>query len=227
MRNERQNRGRRFFNPQSAIRNPRSKIRNPLVSIDPRILALIDELDRLRKDRTDHWQVPRVEGELLFQIALAGGAKVIVEAGTSYGFSGLFWGAALKLTGGRLHTIDLDPRKVESSRETFRRAGLEDVVTNHQGDALEVLPAVAKAEKSIDIAFLDAGDKRQTSRYFELVWPRVRPGGSVLTDNATTHRADLADFVRHVRSRPDAVSGEIPVGNGLEWTVKTGARARA
>ena len=185
--------------------------------IDPSILALIDELDRLRGSRDDHWQVPRVEGELLYQIALAAGAKVVVEVGTSYGFSGLFWGAALKRTGGRLYTIDIDPKKVESSKQTFARAGLAEVVTNHPGDVLDVLPRI---EDPVDLVFLDAGDKRQTRRYFELAWPKVRPGGSVLTDNATTHHDELAPFVRHVRSLADAASTEIPVGNGLEWTVK-------
>src|SRR5687768_8016740 len=126
-------------------------------NIDPQILRLIDELDRLRGERDDHWQVPRVEGELLYQIALASNARLIVEAGTSYGFSGLFWGAALKQTGGVLHTIDNDPYKVESSRKTFERAGLGDVVVNHPGNARDVLPAV-KGE--IDIVFLDAGNKR-------------------------------------------------------------------
>ena len=50
--------------------------------------------------------------------------------------------------------------------------------------------------------------------------PKVRVGGSVLTDNATTHRDELSDFVAQVRGRSDASSTEIPVGNGLEWTVK-------
>src|SRR5215208_2212284 len=104
-------------------------------SIDPQILRMIDELDRLRAERDDHWQVPRAEGELLHQIALASNAKLIVEAGTSYGFSGLFWGAALKRTGGVLHTIDNDPYKVDSSRKTFERAGLANVVVNHLGNA--------------------------------------------------------------------------------------------
>ena len=188
-----------------------------LSSIDPQILTLIDELDRLRSERNDAWQVPRAEGELLYQIALVANAKVIVEAGTSYGFSGLFWGAALKRTGGVLHTIDNDPRKVESSKATFERAGLSRIITNHLGNARDVLPTIAGP---IDLVFLDAGDKRAVRELFDPVWPRVRKGGSVVTDNATTHRPDLAGFVRHARSLPDAASTEIPVGNGIEWTVK-------
>jgi predicted O-methyltransferase YrrM len=186
-------------------------------AIDPQILRMIDELERLRSERDDHWQVPRAEGELLYQLALVSNAKLIIEAGTSYGFSGLFWGAALKRTGGVLHTIDNDPYKVESSRNTFESAGLAGVVVNHLGNARDVLPAIGGP---IDVVFLDAGNKRAVLELFDPVWPRVRKGGWVATDNATTHRPDLAPFVRYVRSLPDAASTEIPVGNGIEWTVK-------
>jgi predicted O-methyltransferase YrrM len=184
--------------------------------MDPNILAEIDELEALRKTRDDHWQIPRVEGDLLHHIALAANAKVIVEVGTSYGFSGLFWGAALKQTGGRLHTIDIAEKKFNSSKETFAKAGLGGVITNHQGDAREVLKRI---EGPIDLAFIDA-DKPACRAYFDALWPKIRPGGAVLTDNASTHRAELADFIRYLRSLAGASSVEVAVGNGIEWTIK-------
>lgn len=187
--------------------------------IAQKIQTLIDELDALGKQRDDAWQIPRQEGELLHQIALASRAKLIVEIGTSYGFSGLFWGAALQSTGGKLITIDASQKKFDSARQTFARAGLADVIEVRLGDARQVLQTISGP---IDIAFVDA-DKPATRDYFDLIWPKLRPGiggGSVLIDNATTHRAELADFVKHVRSLPDARSAEIAVGNGLEWTVK-------
>ena len=186
------------------------------MSIDPGILAAIDELDALRKSRDDHWQIPRVEGDLLHHIALTANARVVVEIGTSYGFSGLFWGAALKQTGGRLHTIDIAEKKYHSSRQTFAAAGLADTITNHLGDAREVLKVI---DGPLDLAFIDA-DKPACRTYFDLLWPKLRPGGAILTDNATTHRAELADYIRHLRSLPGASSIEVAVGNGIEWTIK-------
>jgi predicted O-methyltransferase YrrM len=183
---------------------------------DPKILAAIDELDAARKTRDDHWQIPRVEGELLHHIALSSNAKIIVEIGTSYGFSGLFWGAAVKQTGGRLHTIDISRKKYDSSKATFAAAGLAEVIINHLGDASDVLKSIPGP---IDLAFIDA-DKPACRDYFETLWPNIRPGGSILTDNATTHRTELADFIHHLRSLPNATSVEIPVGNGIEWTIK-------
>jgi caffeoyl-CoA O-methyltransferase len=177
---------------------------------------LIDELNELGKTRDDAWQISLEEGELLQQIALSTHARVIVEVGTSYGFSGLFWGEALLRTGGVLHTIDADPAKVESSKKTFAAAGLGVIITNHLGKAADIL---ATLNGPIDLAFVDA-DKPSTRVYFDLIWPKLRLGGSILTDNATTHRKELADFVRHVRSLENASSTEIAIGNGIEWTVK-------
>src|SRR5256885_16109573 len=91
--------------------------------IAAQILAAIEELDSLRKSRDDHWQIPRVEGDLLYHIALSSNAKLIVEIGTSYGFSGLFWGAALQQTGGRLPTVRNAGKEILSAEEEFTQAG--------------------------------------------------------------------------------------------------------
>jgi predicted O-methyltransferase YrrM len=186
------------------------------VQWEPEILKAIDELDQARKTRDDHWQIPRVEGEMLYHIALAAAASTIVEVGTSYGFSGLFWGAALKRTGGKLHTIDVSQKKYDASRQTFAQAGLAGVIVNHLGDAHDVLKQIGGP---IDLAFIDA-DKPACQAYFDALWPKVRVGGSILTDNATTHRSELADYIKTLRARPDASSVEVAVGNGIEWTIK-------
>jgi predicted O-methyltransferase YrrM len=183
--------------------------------VTAKLREVIGDLDALRT-RPDAWQIPRIEGDLLFHIALASRAQIIVEVGTSYGFSGLHWAAALAITKGHLHTIDKDPKKFHSSRETFTRAGVVDAITNHLGDAREILTKIAGP---IDIAFIDA-DKPDTQMYFDLLWPKMQVGGSVIVDNATTHREQLKDFVAAVRARKDASSVEVAVGNGIEWTIK-------
>src|SRR5687768_9874160 len=184
-----------------------------------RLLQLIDELDALGKQRDDAWQIPRVEGDLLHHIALSTNAQTVVEIGTSYGFSALFWARALRKSGGRLHTIDVDPKKYNASRDAFTRAGVDDLITSYLGDARQIL-ASFPASPPIDLAFIDA-DKPATRAYFDLVWPRLRVGGSVITDNATTHRAELSEFTVDLRGRSDASSAEVAVGNGIEWTIKT------
>jgi predicted O-methyltransferase YrrM len=119
-------------------------------------------------------------------------------------------------TKGRLHTIDIAQKKFDASRESFIKAGVDHVITNHLGDAKTILPTIPAP---IDIAFIDA-DKPACRTYFDLLWPKIRKGGMILTDNAVTHRAELADFVKHLRSLADATSVEVAVGNGIEWTIK-------
>jgi predicted O-methyltransferase YrrM len=184
---------------------------------DPRIQSAIDELEALRSQRKDHWQIPLVEGRLLHHIALSMGARYIVEVGTSYGFSGLFWGDVMKRNDGHLHTIDIDPKKYDSSKLTFAQAGLNEVITNHLGQAADVIP---RLPDGIDIAFIDA-DKPATRQYFDLLWPKLRPGGSIIIDNATTHRDEFRPLIQHLRSLNGASSTEVAVGNGIEWVIKT------
>ena len=190
---------------------------NTFKPMNAQITKIIDQVDALRHAVDDTWQIPRIEGDLLYQLALSTRAKLIVEVGTSYGFSGLFWSAALQQTGGVLHTIDISQKKFDASRKHFELAGVAERVVNHLGDAAEELP---KIDGPIDIVFLDGSDKISSRKYFEIIWPKLRQGGSVLTDNTKTHPEELADYVAYVRSRTDAASIDVPIGNGVEWTVK-------
>src|SRR4051812_32113315 len=108
----------------------------PLIS---KLASQIEELERLGKNRDDALQGPGEEAELLEATALAHNAQLVVEIGTSYGFSGLWWAAALEITGGRLHTIDSSEKKHAASQATFSAAGVRKRVTNYVGDAHEVL----------------------------------------------------------------------------------------
>jgi caffeoyl-CoA O-methyltransferase len=182
--------------------------------IDPKILAVMDELDRLRT-RDDAWQVPREEAEALYELVLNKHFKLGVEIGTSYGYSGLHFGAAMRKTGGKLHTIDINKKKFDSSRQSFEKAGLTDCIVSHFGDARTVLPTITGR---FDFAFLDA-NKPQTREYFDLVWPRLEPGGVVLTDNINTN-PELGSFVKFVRQVAGAKSSTLEIGNGVEVTIK-------
>jgi predicted O-methyltransferase YrrM len=186
------------------------------MSVPVALSMMIEELDRLGRERDDAWQIPRVEGELLRQIALSQNAKLIVEIGTSYGFSGLFWASALRTTGGKLHTVDKDPRKFDLSKATFAKAGVGHLIVNHLGDGQQIIPTLPG---EIDLAFIDA-DKPATQAYVDLLWPKLRVGGSLLIDNAITHRTQLAPIAAALRGKPDAASAEVAVGNGLEWAIK-------
>jgi caffeoyl-CoA O-methyltransferase len=180
--------------------------------------AVMRELHRLRI-REDAMQIPRTEAEALHDLVLKNDCKLGVEIGTSYGFSALHFAAALRQTGGKLHTIDIKKKKCDAARLSFIRAGMDDIITCHLGDARDVIPIIPG---EFDFAFLDA-DKKQIHAYFDLVWPRLKIGGMMLTDNVATH-PELVPFVDFLHRLPDADSGTMQIGNGVEVTYKKAAK---
>ena len=82
--------------------------------------------------------VSRETGALLYMLARGGGARTIVEFGTSFGISTLHLAAALRDNGGgRLTTSEFEPSKVERARENLKEGGLVELVEFREGDALE------------------------------------------------------------------------------------------
>jgi caffeoyl-CoA O-methyltransferase len=97
--------------------------------------------------------VSTADGRLLRQLAESLGAKRIVELGTSTGESGLWFSLALRKTGGKLYTHDIDPGRIAVARENFKRAGVEDIVVITEGDAHQT---ATRNKDPIDILFIDA-----------------------------------------------------------------------
>jgi caffeoyl-CoA O-methyltransferase len=122
--------------------------------------------------------------KVLSLMATQGAAStgVIIEVGTLAGCSGIWLARGLP-PGGRLITIEYEPRHAAFASGEFKRAGLN--VRAEVGAALDVLPRLAKelGPASIDLAFLDAV-KPEYERYFELLRPMIRRGGLLIADNA-------------------------------------------
>ncbi len=131
--------------------------------------------------------VPPVDGRLLRLFTEAAGAKHVVEIGTSNGYSGIWFCLALRTTGGKLTTHEIDAGRASLARENFKRAGVDKLVTLVEGDAHE---KVKNLKDPIDILFLDA-DKEGYIDYLNKLLPLVRPGGLILAHNVDSDRAGL------------------------------------
>lgn len=184
--------------------------------MDAKILQTIERLERFMHTVEDALPLPREAAEFVHALVLARGARRAVEIGTSYGYSGLWIGAALARNDGTLITIDHDPRKSEDARSNFVAAGIGACIDVRTGGALTIL---ADTAGPIDFVLNDA-DKENCRRYVELLAPKLADRAVVLTDNTTTHAAELAGFQAWIKKRPDFVSATIPVGNGMELSVK-------
>jgi predicted O-methyltransferase YrrM len=182
-----------------------------------KVQAVMDQVDALRHQVNDHWQIPRDEALVLAQMVRSAKCQSLCEIGTSYGFSTLHLAAAAGEHGGHVHTIDINPKKREAASKHLAQAGLDGHVTLHVGDAREVLKAL-KPARPFDFVFIDA-TKEQSMGYLESVWPLLAPRAMLVTDNTRTHAEQLSGFVSHLRSLPHATSCMVTVGNGFEWTL--------
>ncbi|MBM3891642.1 MAG: hypothetical protein FJ388_21220 [Verrucomicrobia bacterium] len=162
---------------------------------EKKILSVLADMSQ--NERRGTQSVPDDDGRILRVLAEALGAKHVVELGTSVGYSGVWFCLALRQTGGKLTTYEIDPARAARARENFKRAGVETLVTLVEGDAHG---AVKKLKEPIDIVFLDA-DKEGYPDYLEKLLPLVRSGGLIVAHNMNQRQAD-SRYVKAITTNP-------------------------
>jgi predicted O-methyltransferase YrrM len=127
-------------------------------------------------------QVSPTQGKLLYLLALAQGARRILEVGTLGGYSGIWLARALP-SDGRLITLELDPRHAQVARANFKRAGVEARVEVREGAALDSLAQLTRERAGpFDLAFIDA-DKQNNLPYVQAALAMSRVGTLIMVDN--------------------------------------------
>jgi predicted O-methyltransferase YrrM len=127
-------------------------------------------------------QVSPTQGKLLHILAKLQNARAILEIGTLGGYSAIWFARALA-AGGKLVTLEFDPKHAEVARANVARAGLADRVDIRIGAALETLPKIAAAKEGpFDLVFIDA-DKENNPHYFAWALKLTRPGSLIIIDN--------------------------------------------
>lgn len=186
---------------------------NKLMSKDDseqKILSVLDDMDK--NQRRGMMNVPVSDGRFLRLLTESLGAKTVVEIGTSNGYSGIWFCLALRKTGGKLITHEIDEGRANLAKQNFKRAGVESLVTLVEGDAHE---EVKKLKGPIDILFLDA-DKEGYIDYLNKLLPLMRPGGLILAHNINSRQAD-PKFIEAITTNSDLESLLI---NGVSVTIK-------
>ncbi len=136
-------------------------------------------------------QVAPNQGMLLHLLAMAIGARRILEVGTLGGYSAICFGRALP-QGGHMVTIEADPHHARVARQNIASAGLADVVEVREGLAADVLAQIgAEATGAYDLVFIDA-DKRNAPLYFAWALRLTHPGSLIVVDNVV-RRGALVD----------------------------------
>jgi predicted O-methyltransferase YrrM len=135
--------------------------------------------------------VSPVQGKLLQLLARAIGAHNVLEIGTLGGYSSIWLARALP-DGGRLVSLEADPRHAEVARANIARAGLDSSVEVRLGMALDLLPGLAaEGGEPFDLVFIDA-DKPNNAAYFDWALQLTRPGSIIVVDNVV-REGDVID----------------------------------
>ena len=157
-------------------------------------------------------QVSPPQGRLLELLARSLRARAILEIGTLGGYSTL-WLARGLAPGGRVVTLEVDPKHAEVARRNFERAGRAGSIELRLGAALEALPRlVGEGAGPFDLVFVDA-DKPNLPEYFSWSLELSRPGTLIVIDNVV-REGDVVDAaspdasVQGVRRMNDRIAAE-------------------
>ena len=161
--------------------------------------------------------VSEEDGRFLRLMIASTNRKRALEIGGASGYSAIWIGMGLRVTGGRLVTIEYDATRAKELADNIKRAGLSDIVQVVSGDAFQQIP---KLPGTFDFVFLDAW-KRDYKRFFELVYPRLDKGGLFIAHNVVNKRDEMKNFLTTITTRADAWTTIVsPSGEGMSLTYK-------
>lgn len=119
-----------------------------------------------------------LQGRLLKMLVEMIRPRRVIELGTFSGYSALSMAEGLP-EGAELHTIEVYDENEDFLRRWIGGSPWADRIHLHIGDALDIIPTLGDRW---DLAFVDA-DKREYVKYYEMLLPRMNPGGFILADN--------------------------------------------
>jgi len=180
----------------------------------PEAAAVLQEIRAADKEQL---AVSEEDGRFLRVTVVSSGATRALEIGGASGYSAIWIGLGLRETGGRLTTIEYDASRAKELAANIRRAGLADIVTVVSGDAFAEIPRLAG---EFDFVFLDAW-KQDYKRFFDLVFPRLRPRSVFLAHNVVNKRGEMEDFLAAIQNHPRGLTAIVsPSHEGMSVTVK-------
>lgn len=146
------------------------------------------------------WNIPEVDGKVLYDLIIQNNYKKAVDIGTSTGHSAIWMAWALSKTGGKLITIETHEGRYKEALANFKEAGLTEYIDARLADAHEL---VKKLEGPFDFVFSDA-DKEWYKNYFVALAPKLEVGGCFTAHNVSWRsNRGIKEFLDYVLSLPN------------------------
>jgi caffeoyl-CoA O-methyltransferase len=144
---------------------------------EPELLAQLNK-ETFQKILQPRMLSGHFQGRVLSMLSKIITPKAILEIGTYTGYATLCLAEGLA-ENGTIDTIDIEEELVDFQRKYFDKSLWGTQITQHLGDALEIIPNLTR---KYDLVFIDA-DKENYINYFHLVLPMMNKGGIILSDN--------------------------------------------
>ena len=153
-------------------------------------------------------------GRFLFSICAPQVDCEVLELGGSRGYSTLWLAAAVRILGGHVTSLEIDPERAAIATAHLEEAGVADLVDVVVGDAHETLRDL---DDVFDVVFLDA-EKDSYESLFQVARTKLEPGALVVADNVLSHVETLGAYSAARQADPTCVSVTVPLDRGLELT---------
>lgn len=180
---------------------------------------LLAELEQytIQHHAEHHMLSGALQGKFLEFVSRMIRPRRILEIGTFTGYSALCLVKGLA-PDGHLHTLEKREEEAAIARQYFEKAGRQDQITLHVGEAKEIIPGLNEVW---DLVFIDA-DKPGYIDYFNLIFPQLRPNGFILADNIFFHGQVLEQEVKGKNAKAiQAFNQIIKEHPGIDKTILT------
>lgn len=121
----------------------------------------------------------RIQGKFLALLVRLINAVNVLEIGTFTGYGSVCLAQGLTTPEGKVVTIEANPEYNFLIQKHLALTELSNQIETVTGNALEIIPA---REEIWDVVYIDA-HKQEYHLYYDAVFPKVRVGGLILSDN--------------------------------------------
>jgi predicted O-methyltransferase YrrM len=207
------------------MKNRNEMTHDYMLDLTPERDPVVTEMEAIARERGFPIVGPLV-GRILYQLTHITEASRIIELGSGFGYSTIWFARALPEDGEVIYT-DMSQENYRMADDFFRRTGCADRIRMVSGNAIEILE---KQEGEFDIVFNDI-DKHQYPNVIPVALPKLRRGGLLITDNifwdgrvvdgeTDPDTSGVREYTRAVYENPSLFTTIVPVRDGISISLK-------